>query len=168
MFNPAHGGYLDFGREPKYDNGIVQGRLNCSRICGARRSKISSYRGTLPAVLTSWRFRVCGKIAVIFGSSPARTIGIIFGRIYFSDTKSHLPKQMLSPLALLSIAASGSVATTAAKSMSINPQKCLGPTKSLLSHSLRIRYFEMKTLCRAWARDSKTVHGLVGQEKMKF
>lgn len=44
--------------------------------------------------------------------------------MYFSGTESHLPRQTPSPLALLSIAASGSDAMSAAKSICINPQKC--------------------------------------------
>jgi hypothetical protein len=76
-----------------------------------------------PALFTAWRLLVCGKIAVIFGWSSARTIGFTFGRIYFSGTESHLPRQTLSPLALPLIAPSESDAMSAAKNIFINPQK---------------------------------------------
>ena len=66
----------------------------------------------------------CGKIAVIFGRSSARTIGFTFGRIYFSGTEFHLPRQTPSPLAPLSIADSGPDAMSAAKSIPISPQTC--------------------------------------------
>jgi len=66
----------------------------------------------------------CGKTAVIFGWSSARIIGFTFGRIYFSGTESHLRRRTPSPGALLSIAASGSDAMSAAKNISINRQKC--------------------------------------------
>ncbi len=99
---------------------------------------------SLPTLLTAWRPLLCGKIAVIFGWSFARTIGSTFGRIYFSGTESRLPRQTPSPLVRLSIAASGSDAMSAAKSISINLLRWSDSSMSLLSHSLHIRYFVMK------------------------
>src|SRR5712664_4272820 len=100
----------------------------------------------------------CGKIAVIFGWSSARIIGFTFGRIYISGTESRLARQTPLTLAHRSIAASGSDATSVAKSMSINPQKCCDPTKSMLTHSLHIHYFDMKTARWTWASNYRTVH----------
>src|SRR5882762_2755183 len=53
------------------------------------------------------------------------------------------PKPTPSLLALPSKAASESSVTTAAKSISINPQKCSNTNRSFLTLSLRIRYFEI-------------------------
>ena len=98
-----------------------------------------------PALLVTARsLLACGKTVGIFGWSTARTIGSTFGRIFFSGTESRLPRQTPSPLAQLSIAAFGPGAISAAKSMFISPQKCSGSSKSLLSHSLHIRYFAMR------------------------
>jgi len=55
-----------------------------------------------------------------------------------------LPRQMPSPLALSSIAASGYDAMSVAKNISINPRKFSDSNKNPPSHSLLIRYFVMK------------------------
>jgi len=94
--------------------------------------------------VTARRLLVCGKIVAIFGWSTARTIGSTFGRIHFSGTGSRLPRQTPSPLVRLSIAVLVPDAISAAKSISISPQKSSGSSKSLLSRSPRIRYFVMK------------------------
>ena len=99
---------------------------------------------SLPTIVTTWRLRACGKIVGIFGWSTARTIGSTLGRIYFSGTESHLPRQTPSALVRLSIPVLGPAATSAAKSISISPPKCSDSSKSPLSHSLHIRYFAMK------------------------
>ena len=85
----------------------------------------------------------CGSIATTAGWCSARTIGLTFGRTFSSGIESPLPKPIPSPLALSSTAASGSGAMTAAKSISINPQKCSNTNRSFLTLSLPIRYFEI-------------------------
>src|SRR5207253_1373420 len=77
-----------------------------------------------PPSLVTPRRLVCGKIALISGWCSAKTIVFTLGRIYLSDTESHLRRQTPSPLALLSSAPSRSDAMSAGRSMSINPQKC--------------------------------------------
>src|SRR6266404_6108412 len=85
----------------------------------------------------------CGSIATTVGWCSARTIGFIFGRTFSSGIESPLPKPTPSLLALPSKAASVSSVTTAAKSISINPQECSNTNRSFLTLSLRIRYFEI-------------------------
>ena len=100
----------------------------------------------LPALATPRSLLLCGKTLGIFGWSTARTIGSTFGRICSSGTESRLPRQTPSlPVRLLTVVL-GPGAISAAKSISINPQKCSGSSKSLLSHSLHIRYFAMRKL----------------------
>ncbi len=114
----------------------------------------------LPTLVTTWRLLACGKIAGIFGSSTARTIGSTFGTIYFSGTESRLLRRTPSPLVRRSIPVSGPAAMSVAKSISISPQKCCDPTKSLLTHLLRIPYSVMKELTpiRLWREgQAKTI-----------
>ena len=85
----------------------------------------------------------CGSIATTVGWCSARTIGFIFGRTFSSGIESPLPKPTPSLLVPPSKAASASNAMTAAKSISINPQKCSNMNRSFLTLSLRIRYFEI-------------------------
>ena len=85
----------------------------------------------------------CGSIATTVGWCSARTIGFIFGRTFSSGIGSPLPRPTPSLLALPSKAASVSSAMTAAKSISINPQKCSNTSRSFLTLSLRILYFEI-------------------------
>src|SRR5258708_18971728 len=99
---------------------------------------------SLPTLETTWRQLACGKIAGIFGWSTARTIGSTFGRIYFSGTESHSPRQTPSPRVRRSIPVSGPAAMSAAKSMSISPRKFSAASKSLLSPSRHIRYSARK------------------------
>ncbi len=89
----------------------------------------------------------CGSIATTAWWCFVRTIGITFRKICISGTESHLPSPIPSPLGHPSKAVSVSGATTAAKSISINPQKCSNPNWSFLTLSLRIRYFE---IFRGW------------------
>src|SRR5882762_9686378 len=77
-----------------------------------------------PTDVTAWRLLLCGKIAVIVGWCSAGTIGSTFGRIYCSDIESYWARQMPSLPALLSTPTSRSDAMSAAKSISINRQKC--------------------------------------------
>ena len=93
------------------------------------------------------RGKECGLIATTAGWCSARTIGFIFGRTFSSGIGSRLPRPTPSLLALPSKAASVSSAMTAAKSISINPQKCSNTSRSFLTLSLRIRYFE---IVRQW------------------
>ena len=86
----------------------------------------------------------CGKTVGVFGWSTARTIGSTFGRIYFSDTESRLPRRTPSPLVPLSIAVLGPDAISVAKSICIGPLKYSDSSKTLLNPSLHIRYFAMK------------------------
>ena len=90
-----------------------------------------------------WKGKKCGSIATTVGWCSARTIGIIFGRTFSSGIGSLLPRPTPSLLALPSKAASVSSAMTAAKSISINPQKCSNTSRSFLTLSLRILYFEI-------------------------
>jgi hypothetical protein len=99
---------------------------------------------SLPAHLDHLEATACGKIVGIFGWSTARTIGSTLGRICFSGIESHLPRQTQSPLVRLSIAGFGPAAMSAARNICISPQKSSDSSKSLLSHSLHIRYFVMK------------------------
>ncbi len=85
----------------------------------------------------------CGSIATTAWWCFVRTIGITFRKICISGTESHLPSPIPSPLGHPSKAVSVSGATTAAKSISINPQKCSNPNWSFLTLSLPIRYFEI-------------------------
>src|SRR5882757_6991202 len=90
-----------------------------------------------------WKGKKCGSIATTVGWCSARIIGFIFGRTFSSGIGSPLPRPTPSLLALPSKAASVSSAMTAAKSISINPQKCSNTSRSFLTLSLRIRYFEI-------------------------
>ncbi len=99
---------------------------------------------SLPTLETTWRQLACGKIAGIFGWSTARTIGSTFGKICFSGTESHSPRQTPSARVRRSIPVSGPAAMSAAKSMSISPRKCSDASKSLPSPSRHIRYSARK------------------------
>ncbi len=99
---------------------------------------------SLPTLVTTGRLLACGKIVDIFGWSTARTIGSTFGRIYFSGTESHSPRQTPSPRVRRSIPVLGPAAMSAAKSMSISPPKCSAASKSLPSPSRHIRYLVRK------------------------
>src|ERR1700730_12405225 len=113
-------------------SGLRLFRVVAGRDAYAYRQSSSENRSTrfdmihateIPAPITARRPFVCGRIAVTVGSCIAKTIGSTFGRIYFSDTESHLPRQTRCHLALRLIVASESDAMRAAKNTSINPQK---------------------------------------------
>jgi hypothetical protein len=65
-----------------------------------------------------------GKIAITGGWLCSRTIDFIFGRIFSLDIKSPWARQMSMRLRPLSKAALRSGAMNAARSISINLQKC--------------------------------------------
>src|SRR6266849_1821447 len=122
--------------------------LRAQMLAAAQLSRLPCLR-LFPPNQTSGKLKgkKCGSIATTAAWCSARTIGFTFGRTFSSGIESPFPSPIPSPLGHPSTAASVSGATTAAKSISINPQKCSNPNWSFLTLSLRIRYFE---IFRGW------------------